>query len=230
MNYQEPLTDLFKSSRLMILDFNQIPRGLPEAENIKAYFTSCVKHGVDPRLPANRQAFNNQMLDACRARYLVSRYAEDRRAMLVGSQIAAEGRTLHLGVDVFARDLETVLSPCDGQVVITGREEGTHSYGYYLILRPFGQKGQYIFLGHLSRHLPAIGIVQAGQPIARLGDYADNENGGWSRHLHLQVIKQLPRSGKTPNGYAARRHFLPASHASPNPMALFPDWSISSPL
>src|SRR5581483_11220282 len=185
MTMYEPLTDLFRSSRFMTLDFANITPGTPSAEDIRQFFTDCEQQGINPRLPQYRQQFNDQMLKHTGARYLVSRYGEDRREMLTGSQIAAEGRTLHMGVDIFCHDLETVFAPCDGSIVRTGREPEDHSYGYYLIFQP-DHIPIYFFFGHLSKEQVSTGPVRAGDSIARLGDFIDHENGGWSRHLHLQ--------------------------------------------
>jgi murein DD-endopeptidase MepM/ murein hydrolase activator NlpD len=146
--------------------------------------------------------------------------------MLAGSSIADEGRTLHMGIDIFSRDLETVYAPCDGEIIRTAYEAQDHGYGNYLILKPEGLGGIYFFLGHLSKELPALGAVKAGEPIAVLGDYADDENGGWSRHLHLQMTTELPPEGKTPDGYSAKVDFPKNSQRFPNPMQYFPEWGL----
>lgn len=229
MMYKEPLEHLFTSSRLMILDFAQIPAGLRAEENIKLYFDACFSRGVNPRLPENRQLFNGQMIDACNTRYLVSRFAEDRSAMLAGSQIATEGRTLHLGIDIFSKSQEPVFAPCNGKIVRAAREPGEHSYGYYVMLQPADPSDFYFFMGHLSKDLPPLGPVHAGQQIATTGDYIDNENGGWSRHLHLQLVYTMPSAGKTPDGYASKEQFSAQRTIYRNPLELFPDWQISTP-
>ena len=136
MKIYELLPQLLTKSDLMILDFDQIPSDLAEYKNVKIFFEKSLAKGIDPRLPENRQRFNNNFLQKTGKRYLISRYAEDRIEMLKGSKIADEGRTIHLGVDIFSKDLEDVLSPCNAEVVLTGREEGGHSFGHYLILKP----------------------------------------------------------------------------------------------
>ena len=221
---REPLEDLFIRSKTLILDFAQIPNDAPKTENIKIFFEACAKEGTDPRLPQNRQRFNDRLLAATGKRYLVSRYAEDRSAMLLGSHIAKEGRVLHLGIDIFSKDLERVYAPCDGKIVRTGKEIEPHGYGYYVILQPNHIDGIYFFLGHLSKDLPPLGSVQAGQPIARLGDFRDTENGGWSRHLHLQVLTVLPPEGQTPPGYATKTTIARLGQLYPDPLPYFPNW------
>ncbi|HSX15767.1 MAG TPA: peptidoglycan DD-metalloendopeptidase family protein [Candidatus Saccharimonadales bacterium] len=228
MNMHEPLEGLFTSSRLLILDFAGIPAGTPAEESMQQFFALCERRGINPRLPEQRQAFNDRLLKRTGARYLVSRYGEDRAAMLAGSEIARQGRTLHIGIDVFCRNLETVYAPCDGDIIRTGQEPEDHSYGYYLVLRPRATPDVAFFFGHLSARLPALGPVRAGQPIARLGDFTAHENGGWSRHLHIQMVKELPPKPLTPDGYATPEQFAQAAQNCPSPLPYFPEWQIST--
>jgi murein DD-endopeptidase MepM/ murein hydrolase activator NlpD len=79
-------------------------------------------------------------------------------------------------------------------------------------------------MGHLSAELPAPGPVSAGQQIARLGDYHHGENGGWSRHLHLQFIREVPPAGETPDGYSTKAAFPENSQRFPNPFDFLPEW------
>lgn len=225
MAFSEIVPEMFSRSRLMYLDFAEIPQDTPDEENIARYFETCRAQGVDPTLPANRQRFNNQLLARSGARYLVSRYAEDRSAMLAGSQIAAEGRTYHLGIDIFSKDLEPVLAPAAGHIVRTGREPGEHSYGNYLIFKPVDTE-HYLFLGHLGLMRSPGSAEPAGRQIALLGDFATNQNGGWSRHLHLQILTELPPDGETPIGYSTHEDLEANTERFPNPLKLFPDWQI----
>lgn len=222
----EPLAELFTRSRRLVLNFADIPAGTPPEESIAVYFHEMEQRGKNPRLPMYRQAFNERMLDRTGDRYLVSSYAEDRSAMLAGSQIAAEGRTLHLGIDIFSRDLEPVLAPCDGRVVRIGREPETHSFGNYVILQPEAADVPLLFFGHLSFRLPPVGPVTKGTVIGQLGDYGHNENGGWSRHLHLQCLEALPPAGKAPLGYASPGALHQARLQYPDPVQYFPNWTL----
>lgn len=220
----EPLQGLFAESRWLTLDFGQISGDTPDSQNIQRFFEQCRQEGLDPTAPEQRQRFNDRVLTEMGARYLVSRYGEDRSAMLAGSSIAAEGRTLHLGIDIFCRGQEVVYAPCSGEVIATGREPQDHSFGYYLVLKPADQDC-YLFFGHLSAEPPIRrGRVDAGQAIARLGDYADGENGGWSRHLHLQLFASPPLGQADLIGYSSRADFATNQRRYPNPMTLFPAW------
>jgi murein DD-endopeptidase MepM/ murein hydrolase activator NlpD len=226
MHMQAPLAELFEKSKLMVLDFSQIPPNAPPAENIQAFFEACEAKGINPRLPENRQEFNNRMLGATHMRYLVSRYGEDRKSMLADSRIASEGRTLHMGIDIFCKKQEPVYAPCDGAIVRASHETDDHGYGYYVILQPAHIPGVYFFFGHLAHDLPALGPVAAGDRIATLGSYVNNENGGWSRHLHLQILSELSPEDQPPIGYSPVSDFAKNSRLFPSPMPYFPSWQL----
>ena len=217
----ELLPQLFTKSEIMILDFSQLPADLPEYKNIKTYFSACVKNGVNPKLPENRQRFNNQYLERAGLRYLISRYAEDRIEMLRGSKIEKEERTIHMGIDIFSKDLEDIFAPSDGEIVASGKETCDHSFGHYLIFKPVEElTHNYIFLGHISSDLLRNGIVKAGQKIATLGDFKNGENGGWSRHLHVQLLKNLPNKDLLPKGYSTKEALAQNIIQHPDPSFL----------
>ena len=220
----EPLESMFSSSRLLILDFKQIAKNTPEDESIEKYFSDCMKKGIDPKLPTNRQKFNNSLIQKFKVRYLVSRYGEDRSAMLKGSAIDSEGRTLHLGIDVFSQNIESVYAPFDGQIVRVGNEPEMHSFGHFLILKPDSPDIPSIFFGHLSSAEVQLRSVKAGDKIAQIGNFANNENGYWSRHLHIQMLKNLPDNDEVPLGYSTRANFPLNSDKYPDPSVYFPLW------
>lgn len=221
----EPLPQLFRSSRRLVLDFAHIDPDTPKQENIAAYFSEMERQGKNPRLAQARQSFNDQLIEHTGSRYLVSSYAEDRIAMLRGSSIASEGRTLHLGIDIFSKDLEPVMAPCDGTVVRVGHEPQDHSFGYFVFIKPDDASLPYVFMGHLGKSLPVLGCVKAGQVIARLGDFETGENGGWSRHLHFQLFQSLPQETEPLVGYASADD-TSAFTKYPDPMLYFTGWII----
>ena len=216
--FVEILPQMRARSEIMFLDFKQIPKRIVAYKNIKGFFNDCKKKGIDPKLAENRQKFNDQFLELSKKRYLIGRYAEDRIEMLRGSSIEKEGRTLHLGIDIFSKDLEDVYSPYDGVIVRIGREPGSHSYGHYVIVK-HETEGLvwYSFFGHLSKNLPKLKSVIAGEKIATLGDFVDDENGGWSRHVHYQILMNLPDEGETPIGYSTKKKLKENEDLFPDP-------------
>jgi peptidoglycan LD-endopeptidase LytH len=223
----EPMNGVFTSSKRIVLDRDKLLAQTPDNENIGLFFDQCEARGLNPRDPKQRQAFNNKLLEESGYSYLIGQHAEDRRSMLIGSQIANEGRTIHLGVDIFCSDLEMVYAPCDGTIIRTGFEAGARSYGNYLIFQPKDTSIPYMFFGHLSAQPLAHGSVKRGTPIAQLGDYVHNENGGWSRHLHLQMCTELPAADKTPIGYSSPKDIASNVKLFPSPFLYFPDWNVT---
>ncbi|MCD0448024.1 peptidoglycan DD-metalloendopeptidase family protein [Actinocorallia sp. API 0066] len=215
------LPGLFERSRLLILDFARIPAAAEPHEDISRFFADH----EDAALPHQRQRFNDRLIAASGFRYLVGRHGEDRSALLSGSPMAEEGRVVHLGVDVFCTELEPVHAPCDGTVLRAGFEEQHRGYGYYLVFQPDSPSLPGFFLGHLSAEPPTIGWVRGGERIARIGDRASGENGGWSRHLHVQALA-APFPEGTPPGYSTVAGFPAACALHPDPMSFFPAWRL----
>ncbi|HSL71735.1 MAG TPA: aminotransferase class III-fold pyridoxal phosphate-dependent enzyme, partial [Longimicrobiales bacterium] len=104
-------------------------------------------------------------------------------------------RTIHLGVDVFAEPGTALCAPFAGIVHSAHDNAGHLDYGPTIILRHDVGPGLtfYTLYGHLSRDsirdLPAGTMVERGQRIASIGDAT--VNGGWSPHLHFQIIVDL---------------------------------------
>jgi len=224
-DFVEPLQGLFSSSKRLVLDFTKINSDAPVNENFEKIFLEYKAGGLNPRKPENRQLINNKLLDETGFRYLIGQYGEDRTAMLADTPAGKEGRVMHMAIDVFSKDLEPVFSPCNGEIIKGSYEPGFGEYGNYIIIRPDGADF-YFFFGHLSSDRPSIGRVSKGQQIVRLGDYAENENGGWSRHLHIQMLTEPPVDGTTPDGYSTKGDFAANSIKYPNPLDYFPEWQL----
>lgn len=224
----EPMPEMFTRSELLVWNFAEIDPVLDVHKNISTYMGERELAGEDPRDAYHRQEFNNNVFNHTNARYLIGRYGENRIDILGrGSHIATEGRTYHLAIDIFSRDQEPVYAPCDGEIVVSDYEPGEHNYGNYVILRPDDESLPYIFFGHLdAAHRHPLGRVQAGQQIGRLGSYERLENGGWSIHLHLQLLRELPPAGQSPIGYSSLEN-LPANQQHfPDPMNIFTEWQV----
>jgi hypothetical protein len=231
MKLSEPLRDVFTSSKVITLDFDHIAEDIPDYENIQLFFEQTIRNGLNPRLPEQRQAFNDRLLQRSGYKYLIGQYGEDRKSMLADTRAGKDGRTIHMAIDIFSSQLDPVYSPCDGNIVRSDCEEGFGEFGNYLIIEPAERNPEnnlYIFLGHLSVDKAPVGPVDEGQHIANLGDYIGNENGGWSRHTHLQILKILPEEGFAPDGYVTRDDFARAQEIFPNPLEYFEGWQIDS--
>jgi 4-aminobutyrate aminotransferase-like enzyme/Ser/Thr protein kinase RdoA (MazF antagonist) len=101
-------------------------------------------------------------------------------------------RTVHMGVDVFAPALTSVVAPLDGTIVFADWQAGDLEYGGLVILEhqiPDSDVRFQTLYGHLTR--PSVADLVAGQSIrvgSKFAELADvDENGGWPPHLHLQI-------------------------------------------
>ena len=128
-------------------------------------------------------------------RYNEARAAYTTDAFRVKRNDGWETRTVHLGVDIFMAPGTSVFAPLDGVVRGTRDNAAFQDYGPTVILEHALPAGPtfYTLYGHLSRASLA-GLregqrVRRGDRIAEVG--APPENGGWSPHLHFQVITDL---------------------------------------
>ncbi len=116
----------------------------------------------------------------------------------------AEGRTVHLGIDVFAGPGAPVHAPIDGVIHSVQDNTQPFDYGPTVILEHPAEGGRpalYTLYGHLRR-ASVEGwrkgmAVRKGGKIAEIGPFP--ENGGWPPHLHFQIIlDMLGREGDFP--------------------------------
>ena len=115
---------------------------------------------------------------------------------------AGEARTIHLGIDIFAAAETEVFAPLAGRVHSFQDNANVKDYGPTILLEHgFDGLTFWTLYGHLSRNsLDGLSVGQrfeAGDRIAWLG--AAEVNGGWTPHLHFQVILDImDKSGDYP--------------------------------
>ena len=106
-----------------------------------------------------------------------------------------ERRTVHLGMDLFVEAEAAVKAPLVGVVHAVANNSAPLDYGPVVILRHETDAGEEFFTlyGHLSKD--SLVNIKVGQGIARGEQFARvgtaEENGGWTPHLHFQVILDL---------------------------------------
>jgi 4-aminobutyrate aminotransferase-like enzyme/Ser/Thr protein kinase RdoA (MazF antagonist) len=130
----------------------------------------------------------------------VGRYLEPRLLYISplfteGEGVPPEPRTTHLGMDIFVAGGSSVMAPLEGRICALADNKREQDYGPVIILEHDipGVGMFYTLYGHLSREsledkTPGQGIA-AGERFAAIGSAA--ENGGWTPHLHFQVIVDL---------------------------------------
>jgi 4-aminobutyrate aminotransferase-like enzyme len=150
-------------------------------------------NAVDSRLTPLLQAARR----GAEARIAVGRYNEPRPVYSSplfsgGPNPTDERRTIHLGVDLFVDAGTSVSAPFEGTLYALADNRAPLDYGPVVILKHRTGDGLEFFslYGHLSRqslaHLRVGDAIGRGQSFARVG--AAHENGGWTPHLHFQLI------------------------------------------
>jgi 4-aminobutyrate aminotransferase-like enzyme/Ser/Thr protein kinase RdoA (MazF antagonist) len=110
-----------------------------------------------------------------------------------------ERRTIHLGMDLLAEAGSAIRAPLEGVVHAFANNAQPQDYGpVVILLHQFrGSAGKSIefftLYGHLTtdslKHLRVNQTIAHGEKFAAIGD--THENGGWTPHLHFQVILDL---------------------------------------
>lgn len=163
----------------------------------------------------------------------VGRYDEARllyTSSLFANNLAPteERRMIHLGIDLFAEAGTAIHAPLVGTVHAFADNNAPLDYGPVIILRHETDEGDEFFTlyGHLSRaSLEGLEVGQEiakGQRIAMLG--TPEVNGGWTPHLHFQIITDLLDAGTDFIGvcYARERKVWLSFSPDPNLMLNLP--------
>jgi len=135
-----------------------------------------------------------------------------------------ERRTIHLGMDLFVEPGAPLSAPLDGVVYIVANNSAPLDYGPLVTLRHETNDGEEFFTlyGHLSKdslaRLEAGQRVARGQPFARVG--STEENGGWTPHVHFQIILDLLELGADFPGVASASQRSVWTSLSPDPNLL----------
>jgi 4-aminobutyrate aminotransferase-like enzyme len=127
-------------------------------------------------------------------------YGEPRMvyaAPAFGDPTAAPGerRTVHLGIDLFAPAGTPVHAPLEGVVFAAANNARWLDYGPVIVLEHATPGGVSFFTlyGHLS--VDSLDGMHAGRPIAkgeRIARFGTPDvNGGWTPHLHFQLVTDL---------------------------------------
>jgi 4-aminobutyrate aminotransferase-like enzyme/Ser/Thr protein kinase RdoA (MazF antagonist) len=135
-----------------------------------------------------------------------------------------ERRTVHLGVDLFVGPGAALRAPLDGVIHIVANNSAPLDYGPVVILRHETSGGEEFFTlyGHLSKD--SLVRIEVGQRVSRGRAFAHvgsaQENGGWTPHVHFQIIFDLLDRGTDFPGiaYASQRSVW--TGISPNPNLL----------
>src|SRR5260370_13447735 len=109
-------------------------------------------------------------------------------------------------MDLFVEPGSSLSAPLDGAVHLVANNSAPVDYGPVVILRHETSDGEEFFTlyGHLSKD--SLVSLEVGQRIARGQQFArvgsTQENGGWTPHVHFQVILDLLELGADSPGVA----------------------------
>lgn len=157
----------------------------------------------------------------------VGRYSEARplySSPLFGAvdNPISERRTIHLGIDLFVEPGTALRAPLDGVVHILANNAAPQDYGPLVILRHETSDREEFFTlyGHLTTD--TVTGLKVGQRVARGEEFArvgtSEENGGWTPHVHFQIILDLLDLGADFPGvaYASQRAVWTSLSPDPN--------------
>ncbi|HMD44449.1 MAG TPA: aminotransferase class III-fold pyridoxal phosphate-dependent enzyme [Candidatus Acidoferrum sp.] len=141
-----------------------------------------------------------QWMATTNANAAIGRYDEARPLYLSpsfgeSSKPTDERRTIHLGIDLFVESGTPISAPFDGTVHAFANNKAALDYGPVVILRHAPDAGIEFFTlyGHLSE--ASLLRLSLGQKIEKRSTFAQvgnaRENGGWTPHLHFQIILDL---------------------------------------
>lgn len=124
----------------------------------------------------------------------IGRYNEVRKAYSELEFFGTEDRTVHMGIDIWAKAGTPISAPLQGKVHSFRNNDNHGDYGPTIILEhELDGVNFYTLYGHLSveslEELEKGQDVSAGQKIASIG--AQSENGGWPPHLHFQIMPDM---------------------------------------
>ena len=132
--------------------------------------------------------------------YDEARYLYTSPAFASGDRPTDEMRTVHLGIDLFAKAGTSVRAPLDGRIVAFADNASVQDYGPVIVLEHNipapggGSKDKfYTLYGHLTRQsLKKLGVgqkIKRGEKFAEIG--SAGVNGKWTPHLHFQIMVDL---------------------------------------
>lgn len=124
-------------------------------------------------------------------------YNEQRnlyKSSLIFNDEEKEERNIHIGMDLWIKAGTPVLAALHGTVYGFDYNTGAGNYGPTIILKhSLENQTFYTLYGHLSvesiEDIEIGTVFTKGQTLATLGD--SSVNGGYSPHLHFQIIKNI---------------------------------------
>lgn len=152
---------------------------------------------IDMSDPKAVEIFIENHLQKNNAKVAFGGYNEERnlyKSSLIFNDDKKEERNIHIGMDLWIKAGTPVLAALDGTVYGFDFNAGKGNYGPTIILKhTIENLTFYTLYGHLSvesiENIEIGTLFKKGQKVATLGD--SSVNGGYSPHLHFQIIKNI---------------------------------------
>jgi 4-aminobutyrate aminotransferase-like enzyme/Ser/Thr protein kinase RdoA (MazF antagonist) len=200
------------------------------------FFGANPVNSAEPRMTQQIESLTR----AANSAVAIGRYNEPR--LIYSSPLFAAGpnptdehRTIHLGIDLFANPGTPVNSPFEATIHALADNRAPLDYGPAVILKHQTEDGLEFFtlFGHLSREslgrLRVGDRIASGQSFTHIGTSA--ENGGWTPHLHFQIILDvLDLSTDFPGvAFPSQRDVLTRLCPDPNLILCIPEKCFPAP-
>jgi peptidoglycan LD-endopeptidase LytH len=154
-----------------------------------------------------------------RAGWGIGKYDERRSSDMYNSHLYVDGRTVHMGLDLWGPSGTPVMAFLDGRIYAKADNANPRDYGPTVVTEHELQGVRFWALfGHLSRE--SLAIHDIGDTVSAgtvLGYFGDREvNGGWAPHLHLQLSLTPPLDADMPGVvHPQDRAWARATYADP---------------
>jgi murein DD-endopeptidase MepM/ murein hydrolase activator NlpD len=181
------------------VDFHPVVHFDPATDKLAALDFTAANTSITPDILNDIDSFSGYIegqLQQNNARYGIGGYGEHRTIYKVskvfdGDAENEEPRRLHLGIDIWGKQLTAIMSPMDGIVHSFAFNNNFGDYGATIILvHRLDDISFFTLYGHLS--LNSIKNLNKGQRIERGETFCEFgipiENGHWPPHLHFQLI------------------------------------------
>jgi len=181
---------------------------------------------IDLKNPNDFETFIENYLDKNKAKVAFGGYNEVRnlykKTSLFNDEQADE-RNIHIGMDLWIKAGTPVLAALDGTVFGFDYNTGAGNYGPTIILKhTIENQTFYTLYGHLSvesiEDIEIDTFFKKGQQLASLGD--SSVNGGYSPHLHFQIIKNIEDNFSDYPGVCSKKNLSYYLENCPNPNLL----------
>lgn len=181
---------------------------------------------IEIKNPILFEAYIENHLLKNNAKVAIGGYIEERnlykRANLFNNEENDE-RNIHIGLDLWVKAGTAVLAALDGKVYGFDYNAGLGNYGPTIILEHLIENHVfYTLYGHLSmesiENIELGTVFKKGEKVGTLGD--SSINGGYSPHLHFQIIKDINTNKSDYPGVCSKKTLNYYVENCPNPNLL----------